>query len=664
MRFDSQTLYDLLPAVYRIQDVKQGGVLRELLRVITEQVAALEEDLDQLYDDQFIETCADWVIPYIGDLIGYQDLHRVSSKLGTSRAEVANTIGYRRRKGTAAMLEQLARDVTGWDAVVVEFFQYLATTQYMNHVRLNHRVSAEIGHREALADINSPFDQLAHTLDVRRIASRRGYYNIPNIGIFLWRLQSYPLSESPLTEVDARRFRFHPLGIDMALYNRPTSETAISHMATRANVPAELKRRYLAKHLHNHYGESKSFWIIQNDTPIDIGQISICSLADTGTDQWDNMPNTGVAVDPELGRIAFAADQDPVANPLKSSFRFGFSADLGGGEYDRSSSLAVASQPALVPEAHSTIQGAIEATAGSGVVEIVGSGRYQESLEIAAAQDSLMGIRAANKSRPTVVLSNELIISGEDSAEVTLNGLLITEAQIRVPQQVNATPNRLQRLSLRHCTLVPGIKLASNGTPQQAGTPNLVVETGDTIVEIDSCIIGALQVDGHASIYVHNSIIDATSIQGVAFSAGGVSPGGRLEIKNSTVIGTTFTQEISLASNTLFLGEVKAEKIQQGCVRFSYLPLESRAPRRYRCQPKLDDPCLSGRPQFSSLRYAEPDYCQLLPYCCAEIRQGSDDESEMGAFHDLFQAKRETNLRIRLEEYLRFGLEAGIIYAS
>ena len=210
MRFDSQTLYNLLPAVYRIQDVKQGGVLRELLSVIAEQIVALEEDLDQLYDDQFIETCADWVVPYIGDLIGYRDLHRVSPKLGTSRAEVANTIGYRRRKGTAAMLEQLARDVTGWDAVVVEFFQYLATTQYLNHIRPHHRVSVDVGRHEILADINSPFDRLAHTLDVRRIADRHGYYNIPNIGIFLWRLQSYPLSESPPVEVDARRFRFHP----------------------------------------------------------------------------------------------------------------------------------------------------------------------------------------------------------------------------------------------------------------------------------------------------------------------------------------------------------------------------------------------------------------------------------------------------------------------
>ena len=38
--------------------------------------------------------------------------------------------------------------------------------------------------------------------------------------------------------------------------------------------------------------------------------------------------------------------------------------------------------------------------------------------------------------------------------------------------------------------------------------------------------------------------------------------------------------------------------------------------------------------------------------------------AEMGAFHDLGQPQRETNLLVRLDEYLRFGLDAGIFYAS
>ena len=125
MSLDLDKMYALLPAIYRLRDADQGGPLQALLSVIAEQAAVLDEDLAQLYDDQFIETCANWVVPYIGDLIGYRTLND-EAEFTNPRAEVANTISYRRRKGTAAMLEQLARDVTGWDAHVVEFFLLLA----------------------------------------------------------------------------------------------------------------------------------------------------------------------------------------------------------------------------------------------------------------------------------------------------------------------------------------------------------------------------------------------------------------------------------------------------------------------------------------------------------------------------------------------------------
>src|SRR5947209_8653770 len=210
MSFDRATLYNLLPAIYRIRDAEQGEPLKALFAVIAEQVAVLEDDLAQLYDDQFIETCAEWVVPYIGDLIGYRTLHGVVPSISSPRAEVANTIGYRRRKGTVTMLEQLARDVTGWDAHVVEFFQLLATTQYMNHLRPRNLYAPDLRQWEPLERLETAFTSTAHTLDVHRIASKRGRYNIPNIGIFLWRLGAYALTYSPAFKLDDHRYLFSP----------------------------------------------------------------------------------------------------------------------------------------------------------------------------------------------------------------------------------------------------------------------------------------------------------------------------------------------------------------------------------------------------------------------------------------------------------------------
>jgi hypothetical protein len=662
MSFDAEKLYNLLPSVYRIRDAEQGEVLRQLVDVIAKQVAAVEEDIDQLYDDQFIETCAEWVIPYIGDLIGYRDLYDISPKLGPSRAEVANTIAYRRRKGTTSMLEQLARDVTGWDAAVVEFFQRLATTQYMNHVRHDRKIP-NMRNVSALANINTPFDKLPHTVDVRRIASGRGFYNIQNVGIFLWRVQSYPLSESPPFRVDARRYLFSPLGNNVALYNRPQPEEMISHLATSGNVPAPLTRRYLAENIAAHYGEGLSLWVRRGNNVADINEVHICDLSDIEGGGWANMPSAGLAIDPELGRLAFSEDVDTNLTPLQCSFRYGFSADIGGGEYDRSTTLST-DTPVQVPDDHAAIQGALDANAGRGVVEVVGSGRYKETLQIFVRQNRNLILQAGNNSRPTIMLSNELVIGGGDSGEVTLNGLLISGGQLRVPTTVNGVENRLQLLRLWHCTLVPGIALNQNGAPQQSDSPSLLVDIPNVLVEIEDCIVGGLQINANSRAIIRNSIVDATDLERTAYSAGGDAPGGVLEIENATVIGKVNAQALTIATNTLFLSTVHVERVQEGCVRFSYVPFGSRVPRRYRCRPEAKSGGKLVRPQFTSLRYGEPGYCQLRPYCAAEIREGADDESEMGAFHDLYQAQRETNLRIRLREYLRFGLEAGIFYVS
>ena len=84
----------------------------------------------------------------------------------------------------------------------------------------------------------------------------------------------------------------------------------------------------------------------------------------------------------------------------------------------------------------------------------------------------------------------------------------------------------------------------------------------------------------------------------------------------------------------------------------------------HRCQPANIDDAARVRPVFTSLRYGDAGYCQLGRNCAVEITRGADDQAELGAFHGLYQPQRVANLRAALDEYLRFGLEAGIFYAS
>jgi hypothetical protein len=688
--YDPDKLYDLLPAIHRIRDIEQGEPLRQLLQVITEQVGILEEDLDQLYDNLFIETCAPWVLPYIGDLIGYRSLHPIGPDQLTPRAEVANTMGYRRWKGTAAVLEQLARDVTGWNARVVEFFQLLGWTQFMNHLRPMNYYAPDLREWEPLERLGSAFETTPHTIDLRHVERGAGKYNIPQVGIFLWRLNAWRLHDSPAVRVDDSRFLFNPLGANLQLFTRPQTEKSITHLAEPINVPAPISRRVLQASSGNYYGADLSLAI--EGVPIE--QVAVCNLSDAGA-TWAHLPpNAFVAVDPVLGRIAF---RDPPAATPRVMFHYGFSAAMGGGEYERTASFDAALGPIEPVVSPNPIQPALDARVDGGVVELSDSGRFEQTPSLALNAGARLEVRAANEHRPILIATGPIDIRGGENAEITLNGLLIAGGPLRVLSGAN---NQLRKLRLVHCTLVPGLSLGMDGTPASPGTPSLLVEQTDQPleIEIDHCILGPIRAPVNATVIVRHSIVDAEDPTNVAYAAlDDAGAGGTCSIINSTIIGTVHTELLKLASNSIFLSRteddsapVRSERCQTGCVRFSWLPLEARVPRRYRCQPDLEVAeqieaatkqaggtiSTSERemltesvvaqivPAFTSLGYGQPGYGQLRISAPEQIRTGADDEAEMGAFHDLFQPQRESNLRTRLDEYLRFGLEAGIFYET
>lgn len=686
MTIDRDALYALLPALYRLRDEQQGdeqhgGPLRQFLEVLTDELAVVADGVDQLYDDLFVETAAPWVLPYLAELIGLRGLPSREDAGFGRRAEVANTIGYRRRKGTAAVLEQVARDVTGWPARAVEYFELLAATQHVNHVRLANQAFAPIRDAHRMEDVGSPFERLAgrpdltHTLDVRRIGSRRGRYNIPNVGIVSWRLRAYPLTASPVVPVeppDQTRFHLHPLGIAAPLFVLPVTEDEMTHLAEPVNVPHPLGRREFAESVATFYGPGLSL----NLPGVDVGAVDVCDLSDTvdggGNPTWAHTPRAAgrVAIDPVLGRVAFG---DAQTEPPLASFRHGFGADLGGGEYQRSQAFTELPQVVVVsqqaPAGVATLEAGLALLAGDGAVEVADSGRYGPVAD-QTVDGRRLGVRARDHSRPLVRLDSDWVLDGDGEGEVTLIGLVIAGGVIRT--------RNLRSLRLLHCTLVPGIDLKPDGAPAQPGAPSLVVESGVTTVTIERCILGGVRAHVDADVTVTDSIVDA-GVAGVAYAAdtGDADGGGRLVLQACTVLGKVHARVLELVSNSILLadvtasdnpadwpGPVLADRRQEGCVRFSYVPPGSRTPRRHRCQPTVEADAARVRPVLTSTRYPDPAYGQLDRRTPDEIARGADDESEMGAFHHLFTPQRAAYLAARLDDYLRFGLEAGFFFAS
>ncbi|HEV3408449.1 MAG TPA: hypothetical protein VG079_07175 [Gaiellaceae bacterium] len=705
--YGAEELYRLLPEVYRVRDAERGGVLRELLDVVADQASVLAESLEQMYDDQFIETCAPWVAPYIGDLVGYRTLHGVVPRVASPRAEVANTIAYRRRKGTVSVLEQLARDVTGWPARAVELFELLATTQYMNHVRSHAAATADLrdaGRLELSGRFQAgAFDGLAHTVEMRRIASRSGRYNIPNVALFLWRVQSLRLARSPLVEADAsgRRYRVDPLGTDKPLFVAPRTEREITHLAEPLDVPLPLTRRFLAGHLAELYGTGRSL-LLETQTAaafdaVAAADIRVCDLSDdpASPGAWAHEPqpaDTHVAVDPVLGRVAFPAAPGSGEARL-ATFHHGAALAIGGGGYDRAASFEALTTIVEAQDGE-PLGPLLASVAGGGSVQILDSRRYEAPASIAATTpapgtpDRRVVLRSANRARPLLERAGQLRLALDPDTTVVLDGLVLAGAPLVLEESADARP---RTLVLRHCTLVPGRTREPGGGPTSLGAASLIVLHPFAAVTLDHCVVGpVVAVDG-AEVEAADSVLDASADDQIAFcgraaAAGGglrtvstaadretgdgLAAGGHLTLNACTVIGRVHAQRLDVSDSLLLArlpsppdpwpAPVWAERRQVGCIRFSFVPPGSRTPRRFECVGA--DP--AHRPHHTSLRYGDPGYAQLRRATHAAIRTGSSDEGEMGATHELHQPQRETNLRLRLDEYLRYGLEAGFFYAT
>ncbi len=680
------------------------GPLQSLLMLIEEQLAIVSEDLNQLYDDQFIETCAPWVIPYIGDLIGYQEVKGVAPSVASPRAEVAHTISFRRRKGTVLVLEQLARDVTGWGAHAVEFFKVLADTQYMNHIRPHNHYAPDLRDWKSGAYMNTGFDRTAHKVDVRRIAVERGRYNIQNIGIFLWSLNSYSLTMSRAVAVPgaAQCYRFNSLGRDMPLFNAPIPQGFdITAPAEPKNVPDRLRRRVLCEDIRAILtGQPPVYYGIENSLALYLGgafqsNIQVCNLS--GPDgSWANLPGAGgiPAVDPELGRIALPPG--PPGN-VQVSFYYGFNADMGGGEYPREATFtAKPGQSRLrVPGDYAGIAAAITALGGDGVVEITNSDIYTETkgINIQVAANGHIELRAAEGCRPTVLVGAEITAAGGADSALDINGLVISYAPppggggppVALLHAPNKGTNQLSHLGLTHCTLVPGWALLPGGDPQPAysGLPTLLVETSGLDIEVQKSILGGMWVSGEATTTLSDSLVDATGRSEVAYAekvdavTGRPSPGGALTLTGCTVVGKIYASLLSLVSDSIVWAELSSADVaavpplwnaplwavrrQEGCVRFSYVPTGSILPRQYQC---VEEGRGVPQPLFESLRYGDPEYGKLSPLTDDVIRRGANDGGEMGAFHFVLAPVRESDLRVRIQEYLPVGLEFGVFYQN
>lgn len=709
----------LVPAYARHRDDETGGLLRALAEAVAAELAVLENDVAELYDSWFAETCPEWVLPYLADLLGVVELPPdLGTELGipplggaggagvSRRAFVAGTVAYRRRKGTPAAIERVARDVSGWPARVVEHHRLLAVTTHVALPRPDRPVTADlrtgasgrldlVSRRVAQGSLNP----LARTPDVRRpgAVSRPG---LRRLAVFLFPRQVWQMDAVPAQPTaEAHEWSLHPLGLDTPLHGRPAAEPDLAHLAGEADLPVPLRDRRLldlltaARRPDATEDDRRNLQAVlqvsvRTDPAAAADELTAGQLLVNGLEAPGRAAGTPwqVLVDVRRGRFSTFHDGQP-ANPaeLLVTCAAGATAQVGAGTYDRRPVHAevlaadatrdgwaeVRRQAAAAPAGRCSValrQALADAErrwqleprllGHTSVIVLTEPGRYDGDVEVHVPAGTRLVLVAASWNGTTpgaydalglqAYVAGGLTVSGGAGSSVILDGLV-------VHGNVTVAPGDLGSLTLCQCTVAGDVVVEPGGSPQVALVRTACLPqrrpaaagTAEAVVRFGA---------GVGTLRMRDSSLDAPAGRPAVH-------GAQLAVvaDGSTVRGGLTARTLD-ASNCLLDGPVIVRHRQTGGLRYCYAPPAAQALRRYHCVPETDDPSAAAAPAplYASTDAGAPDYLALGVPCAPEIARGGEGGSEMGVHHHLGRLLRRQATERLLADYVPAGLEYGV----
>lgn len=651
-------------------------LLDALLAAVDEQRELLAADIEQVWEDLFVESCADWAVPYLGSLLGLPT--------DAERLEVAYTIALRRRKGTPAALEDFAEILTGLTARVVEGWQVTAWAQRLGHpppLRIA-SLDLEAGGRFR---VGGPFERTRRSWTPSGRFSPRAATAI----VWPWTVRTFHAVEAaPLPE--ARRFALHPLGLEAPPYLKPRSGVAAAdglraRTGDELDAPARATYRVvqaLAGEGQVIYGTS---WEISGEHPLAaVPEPSRPALLELTLDdvpipwsalRFGSLPPGGPApapptatravVDLARGRVELGSS---LTGTLRATWHRPVPGDLGAlasdADADPAARVVVRVNRTLPPGGivvHDLATAFARGEQLSAGLDPDGSSPDRPDVEIRLETSDRLAapppvsfaptlprwrVVATRTSTPTI--DGNLLVNLEGAC-LTLEGFFVTGDLV--------LGSGLDGVDLRHLTMNP-----------PAGA-ELRVETGAWVLALTAsrCILGPIRADlGARPLTLTDCVVDG---RGARLRVCGDDPGGTAQpavARRSrfdpmlSVAGVTFAGAVRAeaidAVDCLFVDGLRVVQEQEGCLRHCYVAPAAgppTLPRAYRC---LSSP----PPTFASIGFEAAGYYSLELDSDHPLLAAASDGGELGAYHHLRRAARLQRLERRLHEFVPLGVQARL----
>ncbi len=681
------TVADWLPRALRDAPADIDGaprLLDLLLAGVDEQRDLLAADIDTLWDDLYIESCADWAVPYIGALVGLPP--------DAERLEVAYAIALRRRKGTPAALEDFAEVVTSLTARVLEGWQVTTWAQRLGHPPPPRLASISLTDSSRFR-IGTPFDRVRHSFTPSGPYDPRAATAV----VWPWQVSTFrALEAAPRPE--PRRFALHPLAAEAPLYLKPQAGRNAAERANGAirartgdelDAPARATYRVieaLAAPGQIAYGAS---WAVDPAHPLAqtpepqhpvLLELTLDGTAIPWTKlRFGSLPSGAPAPAPPTATQALvdvARGQVELGSGLSGTLRATWNRPLTSGlgplasvlDGDPSARVIVTVNPAAVagPLVANTLADAIaKGEAASAGLDPEDSTPGRPDVEIRLLTSDRLAAPPAQSFTPT-----------------------LPRWRIVAPRAITPTVVGDLSLDLAGCCLalegfyltgdlvlgkgLDGARLAFVTMDPVAGRMvRIAHDAWGTEFSARRSILGAIRAElGARPLTLEDSIVDAfgATLRTCGDSAGGtlrdavaaqVRFAPALVASGVTFAGPVHTESVD-AADCIFGDGVEAVQQQEGCLRHCYLgPDLSTPPSRptaYRCGP-------FPPPTYASIGFEASGYYALDLEREQPLLFAASDGGEVGSANQLRRGARLERLRRRVHEFVPLGLRAGITLA-
>ena len=378
-------------------------------------------------------------------------------------------------------------------------------------------------------------------------------------------------------------------------------------------------------------------------TEISREKIKAASFENTFTD-----PDKMLMVDAEQGRFRFTDNSTP--DNLFVTYNYGFAGPCGAGFYERHIPTDKPA-PKIVTDRKIRMTDILDIPDPQ-VLQINDSLTYKIEGDLEPVRD--FTIQAKNYERPFIALDKNCTFStgANNDSKFVMDGLWIGSLPKQGPFTIKFKGD-FESIVIRNCTFDPGGK---NGQGDILHPVAIELEGNVENFCIENSILSSILINGSSlldeSLCISDSILQSGNNAAIRVST------GITKIQRTTVLGDVVVHRL-YSSDSIMTGLVIVTDNQHGCFRFSAAPAASILPGPY--ESLLFDIMDSTDYWFTSEIFGHPGFGQLSVAAPKVLYRGGENGAEMGAFNNLINAIKLDGLKIKIEEYMPFGLIPAFI---